>query len=235
MADLIASAIDECAQYIARAGTGIDIEAFWNAKSPETNSTVIACLVPNARIAGLPIDNDQSNYIAAYLGDLGQCLPESERGHWQTFDIAPPGPMSGTAIKRSFLAEFAQPTMPDLVFRQEFEAFQKEWHKNNGWDLFRPLAHADQHCLTSLHIPATEEQSEFDEQVGYLTKVLIDSLNESKLAEFIPKVEEQKSIGKLEAFLKCKKIADPAMHIQFLRDLQALRSTGVAHAKARIF
>jgi hypothetical protein len=103
--------------------------------------------------------------------------------------------------------------------------------KKQTWPLFKPLSGDDAHCLSSLRIPATAEQGEFDAQVMYLTKILIDSLNEAEITKQIGSASGAKGISKLEEYLKKKKVPDFEKHIQFLRDLQSLRSTGAAHRK----
>jgi hypothetical protein len=93
-----------------------------------------------------------------------------------------------------------------------------------------------------LRIPATDEQSDFDELVLSLTKILIDSLNQKELKKLISLKQEENlspdqqemlkgSIGCLEIALSCCGVEDAADHITFLRKLQSLRSSGSAHHK----
>ncbi len=185
-----------------------------------------------AALWGVQIDNDNPEYVTVFLGDIGRDIPEAEHGYWRSFNIAPAGrTLSETAFRRSFLAEFADPNKADLAFKHEFTKFQENWKKKHGWQLFKPLTEGDEHCFSSLRIPATDEQNEFDTQVMYLTKVLVDSLNEAEIAKQIPPAPNQKGISKLEEYLKIKGGPDQDKHIQFLRDLQSLRSTGAAHRK----
>jgi hypothetical protein len=182
---------------------------------------------------GMHIDNDNPRYVTAFLGDLGRDLPESERSHWRAYNIPPAGGISETAWKRSFEAEFADPTKRDLVFKQRFSTFQDKWQKAHKWALFKPLAEQDEHCFTALRIPATAEQNEFDTQVMYLTKLLVDSINEAEIVQQIQGAPAQKGIDKLEEYLKLRKLPDYGKHIQFLRQLQSLRSSGAAHRKSK--
>jgi hypothetical protein len=65
-----------------------------------------------------------------------------------------------------------------------------------------------------------------------LTKVLIDSLNEAEIDKSIGGAPpEAKGISKLESFLKAESFQDVDAHIKFLRDVQALRSSGTGHRK----
>lgn len=50
----------------------------------------------------LKIDNHHEDHITAYLGDLGEELPESEQVHWKEYNIIVDHPLSSTEIKRDF-------------------------------------------------------------------------------------------------------------------------------------
>jgi hypothetical protein len=67
----------------------------------------------------------------------------------------------------------------------------------------------------------------------YLTKVLVDSLNEAEIAKHIAGTPNQKGIDKMAEYLKCEKVSDYDQHVEFLRDLQSLRSSGAAHRKGK--
>lgn len=180
----------------------------------------------------LRMDNDHTDRVVVFLGDLGRDLPSSERDYWRTFNIAPEGKtMSETAFKRSMLGQFTDPTRPDLVFKGLYPLLAEEWRKKFGWDLFLPLPDGDKHHFTALRIPVNNDQSQFDAQVQSLTKLIIDSLNEAKLAEGLTLQPDAKGITKLEAFLQSKNFSDADVLTSSLRDLQLLRSAGVAHRK----
>ena len=67
-----------------------------------------------------------------------------------------------------------------------------------------------------------------------LTKILVDSINEKRLvAELDGAKEGEKGISKLERFLDRKGVPELSNWIGFLRDLQELRSSGVAHRKGK--
>ena len=171
--------------------------------------------------------------MSVFLGDIGRDIPVSEHGYWRSFNIVPSGGISATAFRRSFLSEFVDPARKDLLFKQRFATLQDSWLKKHGWSLFKPLSEEDEHCYTSLRIPATAEQTEFDTQVMYLTKVLVDSLNEAEIAKHIAGTPNQKGIDKIAEYLKCEKVPDYDQHVEFLRDLQSLRSSGAAHRKGK--
>jgi hypothetical protein len=181
---------------------------------------------------GLRMDNDHQDRVVVFLGDLGRDLPASERDYWRSFNIAPDGPpISKTAFKRSIRGWFSSPERPDLAFKNLFPYFGGKWRAKFGWDLFRPLAADDEHHFTTVRIPLQNDQGEFDAQVQSLTKLVVDSLNEAVLVKGLLVPAETKGIDKFQLFLEGRKVADAAKIARFLRDLQALRSSGVAHRK----
>ena len=77
---------------------------------------------------------------------------------------------------------------------------------------------------------------EFDEQIGHLTKLMVDSLNETLLSERARPFEAgAKGISKFARFLENSKFPDETGLVQLLRDLQNLRSTGAAHRKGSAY
>jgi hypothetical protein len=183
---------------------------------------------------GMQIDNSHPTHVVAFLGDLGRDLPYRERLHWKQYNVLPPrdAGFTETFSRRSFLAQFVEPSSVDLIFRNEYEELNNAWRNKFGWPLFLDPADEDKHILT-IHIPTTESQRELDEQILWLTKLLVDSLNEAELVKGLAKVENEKGIGKFERFLESKKCPHTKEIVELLRDIQKLRSTSVAHRKSR--
>jgi hypothetical protein len=179
----------------------------------------------------LRMDNNHPDHVVVFLGDLGH-LEHIEQLHWKHYNIPKKGKLSHTAWMRDFAAEFADPEQSDLFLKQRFADFQEKWKRKFGWYLFLPLSKDDEYHFKTLRIPLTNEQNEFDEQVLSLTKLLIDSLNEQELAKGLDLPEDSKSIDKLKTFLNSKGVKLPKM-LEYLRDLQSLRSSGVAHLKGK--
>jgi hypothetical protein len=117
-----------------------------------------------------------------------------------------------------------------LSFKRQFIVTQDAWKQKYGWLFFRPLSEDDEHCYSSLRIHPSAEQTELDTQVMYLAKLMVDSLNEREIAKNVEAVPNQKGIDKLAACLRKRGLPNYEEHIQFLRELQSLRS-GAAHRK----
>lgn len=129
-----------------------------------------------------------------------------------------------------------------------FVKFNEDWEKEIGWTLFLPLATDDKYRFKTLHcLTQQEEISDYEDQILSMTKIIIDSLNEKKFFTHINfssesvksrmldlKIKDKEirgGITKFELFLlsEDKELSDS---IKFLRNLQELRSTTVAHRKS---
>lgn len=192
---------------------------------------------------GLRMDNDHEDKVVVFLGDLGRDLPEIEQRYWRSFNIRPDGGLSETCFKRSFLAQFAEPTSPELAIKFERQKLLKNWHKAFGFELYVVFHKDDSGLLSDVRGPISEEWTEFDRCAIAATKVFIDYLNESQLAKLaateLAKMKETfpekpiRGIDKLQAWL-CQNGGDeaPVNLISSLRLLQDLRSKSAAHRKS---
>ncbi|GIV89163.1 MAG: hypothetical protein KatS3mg055_1681 [Chloroflexus sp.] len=184
---------------------------------------------------GMQIDNNHPTHVVAFLGDLGRDLPYAERLHWRQYNVPPPrdARMSETCSQRSFLAQFSDPSSVDLIFRNEYQELNHAWRERLGWPLFLAPDPGDEHIFKAIHVPVSQSQRELDEQILWLAKLLVDSLNEAELAKGFPENDGRRGIDKFESFLKSKRCDNVEEMVQFLRDLQKLRSTGTAHRKGQ--
>jgi hypothetical protein len=186
---------------------------------------------------GIRIDNDLPNHVVVYLGDLGRDLDYEEQVYWQHYNVTPGDRRpSETNFRRSFLAQFTNPTEPDLVFKQEYQRLNVDWQENFGYPLYRPLHDGDAHILKQLRVPISDSGGEFDTQVLYLVKLLVDSLNEKELVTALGgALPDEKGISKFERYLAARAYPYKDRDIGLLRTLQDLRSAGAAHAKGSRF
>jgi hypothetical protein len=175
----------------------------------------------------LRMDNDHPRRVGAWLGDLGH-LSSEEQAHWRAFNVVPDDRFSPTFITRNIQEWFADPTMPDLVFKSLYHRINKAWEKRFTWSLWRKPHAQDEYIFNKLHVSLGDEQSEFDEQTLLLAKSLVDFLNEDQLAAGAGTLPaEAKGIAKLTGFLAQVGFSGSDTHLQFLRDLQRIRSKGV--------
>lgn len=182
---------------------------------------------------GMRIDNDHASYVTAWLGDLGRDLPYEEQMHWRSHNIAPAGKISATAFRRQILGQWVDAKSPEHVFRARYVDLSDACKNIVGWQILLPLEEGDSHFFTSIRMPASDQQKDFDDLVLGLTKVLVDSLNEKELVPLLPPAAAAVtgSISRLEKVLESRGVLDFAPHIRFLRNLQSLRSSGSAHRK----
>lgn len=184
---------------------------------------------------GLPMDNNHEDKVCVWLGDLGR-IPYDEQLHWRAHNIPPSGTLSETFYANQILATPTDSNRPEHLFMRSYDKLQKVCGEKLGWPVLIPLSSDDGHHLQTLRIPYNEEQREFDELVLSLTKVLIDSINEKKLKQMIPELSNDGStsgLNVLERVLQSIGIENFSIHIHYLRKLQALRSSGVAHRKGK--
>lgn len=179
---------------------------------------------------GMPIDNNAEDCVMVYLGDLGK-LPNEEQKHWKLHNIIE-GKSSPVTFMRDIQAEFCSPTEPALYFKEKLGVVNDKWKKKFGWELFKSLNKEDEHHIKTLRIP-NKEQKEFDELVLSLNKIIIDSLNIKEMKNGLSFNKDDKSISILEEYLKQKHNFSSSQMIDFLKNLQSLRSKGSAHRKGR--
>lgn len=197
-------------------------------------------------------DDHDDGYVVMVLKDLGH-LPYKEQLHWKKYNVAPPKgiSMSDTTWKRWFAGEPCDPShASDIVFKSFYHQLNKTWKEKFGFALFLPLAPGDQHFFDGIHnMTELNNDGDLDEFVLSITKVVIDSLNESGIAKLlddssvaIQKYLKQKNIAtgkvkdlsgglnRLEALFLQNEI-NGRKFMTLLRKIQALRSAVSAHRK----
>ncbi len=183
---------------------------------------------------GIHIDNNATDSVMVFLGDLGRDLPRQERDYWRSFNIAPDIRMSETGFRRAFLGQWAEPAAKDLQFRTRYVLFRQAWRERYGWPLFREPTEADASLLQRLRIPLNESQAEFEQSIRIMTQLLCDAINEAEIQVLLPdKIPDEKGISKLRRWLQQQGYSEVERDIKFLRNLQELRSKVTAHRKSK--
>lgn len=179
----------------------------------------------------LRLDNSHREYVVVYLGDLGK-LSHKEQLYWKSYNTSPDGGVSEVAFRRGILGEWADTDEPALAFKANYERFRTRWREKHGWELFKPLKPEDEHYWGTLHVPGSENQKEFDDQVMALAKLLIERLNEREIGKLVRLEEGDKGITKFAKYLDVMKFPQRQQFIALLRNLNGLRS-GPAHVKGK--
>ena len=185
----------------------------------------------------LRMDNDRADgKVIVYLGDLAGLPTYGEQSHWRSHNIASGAKLSAAAFKTQVLAEPANPSRTEHVFRASYSRVEQSSKQYLGWHLLMPLHEDDIYRVSSVRVPVHDEQKAFDDFVGNLHNVLIDSLNSKELAKLVPvEIREQKkiagkSIALLDEIFRSRGI-DATEHIRFLHDLNNLRNKSDGHRK----
>ena len=187
----------------------------------------------------LRIDNHHEDKVCVLLKDLG-LLPYQEQLHWRAHNIASEFGYSEVAWRRNFENEWVDSDQPDHIFQQRYRHLAQVCEGNLGWQLLIPLAEGDQYHLQNIRVPSTDEQQDFDGLVLGLATLIPDSLNVAELKSLLQpcrhkdqKGNQKRGIQLLDTLLTACRVDDPTTHIDFLRNLQNLRSSGSAHRKGR--
>ena len=186
----------------------------------------------------LYIDNQNTGYVSAYLGDLGRNLPsEQEQHYWRGFNKALDAKLSATKFKRDFMALPASSQSQDFVFKNTYVKTNRQFAEKAGWPLFLELDEQDRYNFEGLRIPINNSIVEMDMLVLSLVKVLLDSLNEKEIVSHLTGTYEKLvgSLAKLEVWFQEKQLTGYQDHIKFLRNLQELRSSGTGHRKGKSY
>ena len=195
----------------------------------DVESGCLRCKRNGVALWCIPIDTHGKDSISMWLGDLGH-LPYAEQLHFASQNILK-GEVSDAFFKSQIDAEFCDSTHPVEVFKRLYYQLRTVDWEMLGWHIFLPLADGDRHYMSSLKLLTHDEQKEFDEQVLALTKILIDSLNEKKLHEILPRECEDRGITLLEDVFARQNLCGGEHHIKYLRNLQDLRSASAVHRK----
>lgn len=194
------------------------------------------CIIRCGTLWSLYIDNQNTGYVSAYLGDLGRNLPsEQEQHYWRGFNKPLDAKLSTTKFRRDFMSIPTDPQSLDFVFKKTYLKINHQFTEKMGWPLFLELDKQDLYNFEGLRIPINNSIVEMDMLVLSLVKVVLDSLNEKKIVAQLTGTYEKLtgSISKLEAWFQEKHLSDYQEHIKFLRDLQELRSSGTGHRKGK--
>lgn len=186
-----------------------------------------------ASLWSVRIDNNSEHSVVVFLGDLGRDLPVQERDYWRSFNILPDAPVSETLVRRAFLGQFSEPQASDLRVRSKYHSLNKLWQERHGWDFFLKPEEADAGLLQRLRLPLNDSQAEFETSIRIMTLLMVDSLNEAQITYLLPdKRQDEKGISKLKRWLEQEGYPHVERDIQFLRNLQELRSRIAAHRKS---
>jgi hypothetical protein len=138
-------------------------------------------------------------------------------------------------MRRNRLAQFTDPTSPDLVLPQRLRELNEHWEARYGWPLFRPLCAEDANEAQRLRIPLSDSDTAFDEQVRILAKLTIESINPKvrQLAPPPPEGERRGSILTLQAVLVELGVDEDVVSERVTALLGALHAlnNGVRHGK----
>lgn len=183
---------------------------------------------------GLRMDNALEDRVAAFLGDLGSDIPYREQQYWKSYNVPPSGPMSETAIRRSFLGQFVDSQRVEHRFVDAHNRLAELWEDRFGWPLYKELHEGDAYVVHSIHVPTNPSFGQFDNEITPLAKLVVDSLNEDQIVKATAApAKGEKGIAKLKRLLDEQGISDTVC--TELARVQGARSRSAAHRKGSDF
>ncbi|MDE0400046.1 MAG: hypothetical protein OXL96_19800 [Candidatus Poribacteria bacterium] len=190
----------------------------------------------------IDIDTNSKDLVQVWLGDLSH-IPYEEQQHWRLHNVAPEGGITPSRYQRDFEAQFADPEDAVFGFKKSLSVLQKQFYKKYGFIPFKPLAPNDSHIIDNIRIPLMNEIPEFETQIGYLAKLLPDSIDIKPMRRILQNAKnvdvgeldtkKDMQIRMFELFLKYEGLNDEI--IADLDKIQKIRSSGVAHRKSQSY
>lgn len=183
----------------------------------------------------LPIDTGNLDKVCVFLGDLGEKLPYSEQKYWRNHNITSEYGMSEWFFKWQHLNIVDESPSPEFYFISRYKEVAKKWEELLGWKIFIELSKED---MKALHgITLSNNQQGFDSMILTLTKCLCDAINKDvpEMSKYITSKERKSgrlgSITVLDRYLASKNIHQRHFINTWLKNIQDVRSKGVAHPK----
>jgi hypothetical protein len=187
---------------------------------------------------GIPYSRNEEGLVHVWLGDLGR-IPLEEQLHWKSYNVLPSGGLEEKFYKTQIEGQFVDIDEPHYVLLRHIDRINEAFVSRFEWPLFRKLGEDESYIYKIIHPPLANELKEFSDQLLYLSKVLQDSLNVSRICASIvdqsklynAKGDRLPPITILEAFL-LEAFSAPSEIQAFcesLRTLQSLRSLVSAH------
>ncbi len=183
---------------------------------------------------------NECNLVTVLLGDLGN-LPHEEQLHWKQYNVDPEGGIGRAFFERQFMAKFTESDDPVHRIVHLRGQINKKFQETFGFLLFRQLAEDDRHVLDTLHSLTSNEQKEFDEQILYLAKCFVDSLDTKSLksrTNWTPEVYDaghNNTLKYFDHFLRENtglQPSDVSGLVKIFKMIQNLRSLSTAHTKS---
>lgn len=179
---------------------------------------------------GVKIDNEFFDVISVFLGDIGRDIPSEHWTHWLAYNVPPTQKMSEVAFRRAFLNQPTNSKNPEHCFKLAYNQLQSSWDKHWGWRLHRKAEGPDAGVLQRLRIPVNDTDAELRTQSINLALVLVDCLNEKKLASYLSDTKNDKGIAKLRKFLEAQSYQHTERDVRLLQRIQRMRSRIAAHS-----
>lgn len=171
----------------------------------------------------LKCDNDNTDYVWAYLKDL-QSLPYSEQLRWKSFNFNhDKNPSASYQAMNNGCWKF-NASSPEFVFKHQLEMLNKSWEAVFGWKLLVPFNTNQSSISNQLTVLGSNNRGACLKLIQRLNLILSERINVEALKQTgIQFGKNKKGIVKLSIFLESKGIC-LSPFINYLLQLNTFRS-----------
>ena len=175
----------------------------------------------------IPFSKNSDDLIHVWLGDLGR-IPHDEQLHWKQYNTPPRNGTNVNFIHRQLLGKFTEKDDICEILLDLKSSINAAFAEKFNFKLFRDMPPNNQHNIDNLHIPTTNEEKEFDEQILNLVMNFIEVINKSDLDDNVAEPPSNSgSLNSLDNFLSKRAHLDQHDHQTILKPfklIQRLRS-----------
>lgn len=140
----------------------------------------------NGGIWGLEYGRTTTGAVVVWLGDLAQSLPSTEHKYWKPYNVAPSGRMRDDFLKPQILGEWTESLDAAVRVRSARREANDVTSARFKAELFREPAAEQNHILSTLHVPLSNDRREFAQQVEQLALLIVDAMNADLLRRLLP-------------------------------------------------
>lgn len=170
-------------------------------------------------------DNDNENYIVAFLKDVLD-LPYRDQSIWKGYNITPDGHTFSKHFQESIIMGNWNSSVEsiDFVFRNTYKTLLNKWEEKHKIPLIKPLNHAQREIPDKINLLQDDDYFALSQLLQQIGLMFYDSLNKDELKNILSPAEEKNaSIDYLHQLFGHCGIDDTEFYT-FLKNERSLRS-----------
>lgn len=138
----------------------------------------------------LRCDNDNDNYIIAFLKDIKD-IPYNEQYVWRGYNIPPDGKKFSDIFQHSILEGNWNGVVKsiDFIFRDTYKSLLNKWTRKYSWEIFKPLNGVQSDAPSKICSLVSDDYPSLKILVENLVLSLHESFNISAFSDISPKID----------------------------------------------